>query len=137
MAVQPNMDPELQADAGLSSGLDGRQTAVAQIPLVHALRFQRPHVLEQIRGPGSPRVLELTGTDLVLGRSPECPLQIVSPALSRQHLRFRKLPGGYKLHDLDSANGVFLNGLRVHGAVLREGDLVQLGDVVLIYHEGK
>ena len=133
MAVQPNMDP----DALETAGFAGRRTTVAQIPLVQALRFARPYVLEQIRGPGAPRVLEMNGPELLLGRSPECQLQVTSPMLSRQHLRFRKLPGGYKLQDLDSANGVFLNGLRVHGAMLRQGDVVQLGDVVLVYHEGK
>jgi hypothetical protein len=29
-----------------------------------------------------------------------------------------------------------LNGLKVHSAILRDGDQVQLGDVVLAYREG-
>ena len=33
-------------------------------------------------------------------------------------------------------NGIVLNGLKVHSAVLRDGDQVQLGDVVLSYREG-
>jgi pSer/pThr/pTyr-binding forkhead associated (FHA) protein len=31
---------------------------------------------------------------------------------------------------------VFLNGVKIHSATLREGDNIQLGDVIVIYHEG-
>lgn len=120
-----------------TGGFRGGATSVAEIPVLQALQFQRPHVFEQIRGPGAPRILELRGDDLIVGRHPDSALHFASASLSRQHLRLRRLPGGYRLQDLDSANGVFLNGLRVHGATLREGDMLQLGEVVLVYHEGK
>ena len=37
--------------------------------------------------------------------------------------------------DQNSANGVYLNGTKTHSAVLRDGDQLQLADVVLIYRE--
>ena len=42
----------------------------------------------------------------------------------------------YAFADLDSANGVFLNGVKAYAAVLREGDQLQVGDVVFRYREG-
>jgi pSer/pThr/pTyr-binding forkhead associated (FHA) protein len=39
--------------------------------------------------------------------------------------------------DLGSRNGIYLNGIRIHSAVLREGDQLQLGEVILLYHEGR
>jgi pSer/pThr/pTyr-binding forkhead associated (FHA) protein len=37
--------------------------------------------------------------------------------------------------DNDSRNGVFLNGVKVHSAVLRDGDVIQVADSVFVYHE--
>jgi hypothetical protein len=31
---------------------------------------------------------------------------------------------------------MFLNGIKTHSAVLREGDTIQMGDVVFVFHEG-
>mgnify|MGYP003350451155 CR=1 FL=1 len=42
---------------------------------------------------------------------------------------------GYELLDNGSRNGVLLNGLKIHTAVLRDGDVVQVADAVFIYHE--
>jgi len=42
----------------------------------------------------------------------------------------------YTCEDCDSTNGIYLNGVRVQSAVLREGDQIQISDVVFIYHDG-
>jgi pSer/pThr/pTyr-binding forkhead associated (FHA) protein len=112
-------------------------TEEAEIPLLQAMPFSRPHVLQQIRGPGSPAILELAGDSLVVGRSPEAEIHIPSPSLSRTHMRLERYQGTYRVLDLDSSNGVYLNEIRVHSAVLRDGDTLQLGNSVFIYHEGK
>jgi pSer/pThr/pTyr-binding forkhead associated (FHA) protein len=39
------------------------------------------------------------------------------------------------LVDNDSHNGVILNGVKVHSAVLRDGDVIQAADNVFVYHE--
>ena len=39
------------------------------------------------------------------------------------------------LQDNDSHNGVYLNGVKVYSAVLREGDVIQVADSVFVYHE--
>ena len=96
-----------------------------------------PHKLVQARGPGSPRTLPLTDEEIVLGRSPEAGYQIPSPHLSRKHASIRGVGPEFHLKDLESRNGVFLNGIKVASAVLRDGDTIQLGDVVFIYHKGR
>ena len=115
----------------------GWHTEEAEIPLLQALPFSRPHVLQQIRGPGAPVILELAADALVLGRSPEADIHIPSPSLSRTHMRLERYQGTYRVLDLGSSNGVYLNEIRIHSAVLRDGDTLQLGNAVFIYHEGK
>ncbi len=61
------------------------------------------------------------GSDLLQGRG-----------LSRMHARFiRKLDGSITVVDAGSTNGVLVDGERVEAATLREGSLIQLGEVVL------
>ena len=96
-----------------------------------------PHKLVQARGPGAPRTVPLSEDELVLGRAPDAGCQIASPHLSRKHASIRGVGPEFHLKDLESRNGVFLNGVKVSSAVLRDGDTIQLGDVVFIYHKGR
>jgi len=50
-------------------------------------------------------------------------------------MRLLERDGEYSFVDLDSANGVYLNGVLAHAAVLREGDLLEFGEVAFIFHE--
>jgi pSer/pThr/pTyr-binding forkhead associated (FHA) protein len=96
----------------------------------------KPHVLQQVRGPGSPHQVVLRAERLVVGRAPECEIFLDSSAISRHHMLITRRGPEYACEDCASTNGVFLNGVRIHSAVLREGDQIQVGDVVFIYHEG-
>lgn len=114
---------------------DKERTLTGAMDLVAGtMRAARPHVLEQVRGPGAPRRIELKGNRLVIGR--EGDLSIPSAHLSRNHVCLVRFGSDFNFVDLNSSNGVFLNGIRVHSAVLREGDQLQLGDVVFIYLAG-
>lgn len=95
-----------------------------------------PPRLELVRGPEAPRVLPLCPDETVVGRSHQANICIESSLLSRRHMLIRKSGPEFRLNDLDSANGVFLNGVRVHSAGLFEGDTIQIGDVVLVFREG-
>lgn len=81
------------------------------------------------------RVL-LDRDELVLGRSESADVQLESDQLSRRHVRFVLREGEYTCEDLDSRNGVYLNGVRIHSAVLREGDQLDIGGAIFVYHEG-
>jgi pSer/pThr/pTyr-binding forkhead associated (FHA) protein len=99
-------------------------------------RPQRRHSLEQRSGPGAPRSFNLEGAEVVIGRSTECQIRIDSGDVSRKHLKLTRQDDEYGFEDLGSRNGVFLNGVKVHSAVLRDDDQVQMGDVIFVYHEG-
>ena len=69
------------------------------------------------------------GADLLLGRHADCEVQLDEPSVSRHHAAIRFRDGGWKLIDLDSTNGTWVNGRRVRGSTpVRRGDLVELGD---------
>ena len=53
------------------------------------------------------------------------------PSVSRQHAHIKKREEGYTVYDLKSLNGVILNGARVSRALLKDGDEIRLGEVVI------
>ncbi len=67
------------------------------------------------------------GERILLGRSEHNDVSLASPYLSRHHAAIVGTPEGYYIVDLNSVNGVLLNGLRVDRAVLCDRDLVTLG----------
>jgi DNA-binding NtrC family response regulator len=74
------------------------------------------------------------GDDLLLGRDHDdlVPGALASGRVSRRHARLRVRDVGLVLQDLGSRNGTWLNGARIGEARLATGDVVQVGDVVLV-----
>ena len=95
---------------------------------------QRLPILELVRGPDAPRKFPLMATAVTIGRDPSADIPVGSQELSRKHLRISKVGEDFMCVDLDSANGSYLNGVKVHSAVLRDGDQLQLADVVFLFH---
>jgi len=99
-------------------------------------QVKRPCVLKQTQGPGSPRGFVLGEGKMVLGRSAEADIKIDSNEVSRRHLVFTKRGPEYSCADLNSRNGVYLNGVKIHSTILKDGDSLQIGSVILVYREG-
>jgi len=113
----------------------GDTTQVVQLTPEQRRALREPHLLRQVSGPGSPRSFPLTRDRMTIGRSESAEISIASQQLSRTHAVLEKTPEGYTCRDLGSANGTWVQGVKVASAVLRDDDTVQLGDVVFEYHE--
>jgi transcriptional regulator with PAS, ATPase and Fis domain len=110
-------------------------------------RSSRPvKVLILAHGPDPDRLGEvgvLGGIAAVIGRDPAAGLFPGGPVddglLSRRHAEVSPGKGGeYRLRDLGSRNGTFVNGSTVRGAdewVLRPGDVVRTGGVLSVFRE--
>jgi pSer/pThr/pTyr-binding forkhead associated (FHA) protein len=64
---------------------------------------------------------------LLLGRHPECDVQIESRKISRRHCCIAQVNDYLVVRDLDSTNGIRINGVRVIEGRLRPGDEVTIG----------
>ncbi len=78
----------------------------------------------------------LSGTEWVIGRSPEVPISINLQSVSRQHARISRRTDKdgdfYEVTDLGSMNGTHVNTALISGTMrINDGDKVQLGDVVV------
>lgn len=118
--------------------VDEPQTMVHQLPIPATVvpRQKKLPRLEQIAGPGASRNFVLELEETIIGRSLQANISIEGTGMSRQHASIKKSGEDFSVLDLGSANGTYLNGVKAHSALLHEGDQLQLGDVVLVFHEG-
>jgi adenylate cyclase len=65
--------------------------------------------------------------ETILGRTEECGLVLDDPGVSRQHARLKMEGPVLTLEDLSSKNGTRLNGQAMHTAILKAGDVLDLG----------
>ena len=85
------------------------------------------------RGPGAGSRY-LLDTDLsTVGRHPESDIFLDDITVSRRHVEFRREGGRFRVHDVGSLNGTYLNGDRVDDAELQNGDEVRIGKFRLIF----
>jgi pSer/pThr/pTyr-binding forkhead associated (FHA) protein len=82
-------------------------------------------------------VFELGERVVVIGRSPECDIQLGVQNVSRKHARVFVHDEEYLIEDLESTNGIFINGIKVVKCVLRNNDQIEIGGVKLVFNEEK
>jgi pSer/pThr/pTyr-binding forkhead associated (FHA) protein len=99
-------------------------------------RSRRVFMLHQMTGPGAPNTFQLSGLRHILGRGTGVDIHIDAPDLSREHLLLSCKNDECHVKDLESRNGCFLNGVKIHSATLRDGDTLQLGKIIFTFHEG-
>ena len=78
----------------------------------------------------------LTAFPFVIGRGGECDMVLVGKGLSRKHIEIVVQSGRFVVNDLDSLNGLKVNGYKVSRVILEEGDILKLGEVLLTFDNG-
>ena len=76
---------------------------------------------------------EVAGPSALLGRSKECDIRISDPNVSRRHAEVRQEGSAYWIVDLDSTNGVLVNGRRQKRTKLDDGDTITLGSTDVVF----
>jgi len=74
------------------------------------------------------------GERAVIGREPDCEVLLAESAVSRRHAEIEWTYHGYRLRDLGSRNGTFVNAEEVDEVLLADGDLIEVGLVQLRFH---
>lgn len=69
-----------------------------------------------------------------IGRAPGCELQIDSSSVSRHHALLLVSPREVVIEDLNSTNGVLVNGRKISRQLLNDGDVLTIGEVQFRLH---
>ncbi len=72
-------------------------------------------------------VYEVKKHRVLLGRSRQCDLVLTDSNVSRRHAEVRQRGNDYLVVDLDSTNGIEVNGQKVKTKALQNGDLLTIG----------
>ncbi len=80
--------------------------------------------------------LPLEEGTVTVGRDEACDLQVLDERVSREHLqvRYDQEKSRHRAQDLNSSNGVFINGRQIERDVeLEDGDTILIGESKLFY----
>ncbi|MCR9163117.1 MAG: sigma 54-interacting transcriptional regulator [Nannocystaceae bacterium] len=100
-----------------------------QIRSNDALAIRRnPLELEVVRGPDKKLAGTFTSDRIVVGVHESCDLVLSDPTVSRQHFEIELEPSGYRIRDLDSLNGLDVDGVRVFDARVGKSATLTVGE---------
>ncbi|HUB75525.1 MAG TPA: DUF3662 and FHA domain-containing protein [Solirubrobacteraceae bacterium] len=128
---------ELRTDArlalgecGIEANLVGREPPQGEIVARRGEGSRAGQAYLAIDGARTP----IAARGLVIGRSPDADVVLSSTDVSRRHAEIVPDAGGWVLVDLDSTNGVRLNGRSVGvPTLLTDGDVIEIGPNELLF----
>jgi Inner membrane component of T3SS, cytoplasmic domain len=83
--------------------------------------------LVALTGPLQGQTFELRGGEIAVGRHPSNDLRLPDPSVSRQHCVLRRAADRWRVADLESRRGTFVNGLPIRERDLAHGDFLVVG----------
>ncbi|GAB3010315.1 ABC transporter ATP-binding/permease Rv1747 [Mycobacterium bourgelatii] len=90
----------------------------------------------RILRPGRGGAGDVPAGAIKIGRAEDNDIVIPEVLASRHHATLIPTANGTEIRDNRSINGTFVNGTRVESAVLREGDVVTIGNIDLVFANG-
>jgi hypothetical protein len=118
----------------------GQATGVREGTLAEPVPADHDAMLAEVRGRieqpgeylcyeegGDMRTVALTREWTRIGRSLAADVRFDDPTVSRRHALIVRHPDGVRVLDDRSLNGVFVNGSRIEGKVLKDGDEIIVG----------
>lgn len=97
-----------------------------------------PTLVYRKRGRPNAFVFGAQDTPITIGRNTNCVIVVDSAGVSRQHAEIISDDDGksWKINDLGSVNGTFVNGERVTERVLVDKDVVSCGEFLMEFRRG-
>jgi pSer/pThr/pTyr-binding forkhead associated (FHA) protein len=83
--------------------------------------------LDQVEGTAGRRMHDLSDEVVTVGRGQESSIFLNDVTVSRKHAEIVHGDRGYRIRDVGSLNGTYVNRVRVDAVDLRNGDEIQVG----------
>lgn len=82
---------------------------------------------------GRTQVCALVDPEYVIGRGPKADIRFADSGVSSSHARLTRTDDGYTIEDLSSRNGTYVNDTPIERQLLKDGDEIRIGRVLLEY----
>jgi len=83
--------------------------------------------MDQVEGTAGRRMHDLGDDTVTVGRGQESSIFLDDVTVSRKHAEIVRGQSGYRIRDVGSLNGTYVNRVRVDAVDLRNGDEIQVG----------
>jgi pSer/pThr/pTyr-binding forkhead associated (FHA) protein len=83
--------------------------------------------LDQVEGTAGRRMHDIKESVVTVGRTPQSDIFLDDVTVSRKHAEIERGERGYRIRDVGSLNGTYVNRVRVDAVDLRNGDEIQIG----------
>jgi two-component system cell cycle response regulator len=85
-----------------------------------------------IAGDNLGQMFAISGAESIIGRAAGSTFRLQDDGVSRRHARLILQDGQVSVEDLNSVNGILVNGRRVARSVLNDGDKIQVGSTTIL-----
>jgi len=89
------------------------------------------------RGPNAGSTYLVDADSVTVGRHPDSTIFLDDITVSRRHSVIEREGDGYRIRDVGSLNGTYVNHDRVDQAAITNGDEIQVGRFVLVFRVGE
>jgi len=106
-----------------------RESFIREIPMKHRAYLEITDIGKEAK------IVELRREETIIGRTNECDVPLLSNNVSRKHACVGFRNEEYHIKDLNSTNGVYVNGVKIERCVLRNLDQIEIGGFKLVFNE--
>jgi pSer/pThr/pTyr-binding forkhead associated (FHA) protein len=90
-------------------------------------------LLEVAEGSLTGKRFALTSNQVMIGRGEICDICLPDNSISRRHAVLSRSGRQFTISDRSSTNGTYVNGVKVSQRELIDGDMIKMGNTVLIF----
>lgn len=88
-----------------------------------------------LQGPNKNKIFELQPGTMIIGRNPDCDIQLDSEFVSKKHATLTVSDEEVVIEDLNSRNGTFVNGIMIQKTKLKAGDRLSFREIILEFRK--
>ncbi len=110
--------------------VDGEVPSVPPPRLTTAVPGEQPKLII-INGPEPGTIVSLQEGTTILGRGETCEVQVEDVSVSREHCSVELTAEYCRIRDMDSSNGVRINGMPRNEHYLQHGDTIEMGNILV------
>jgi pSer/pThr/pTyr-binding forkhead associated (FHA) protein len=134
-----HVSPDVETTASTGDSEDGMSNTMR----LNRKELAVPVVVQQrayleVGGLGKETIsVELDKDEFTIGRHPSCDVHLPLTNISRTHAHVVCVNGEYFVEDLGSTNGTYVNSVKIVRCVLRNNDMIEIGDAKILFVEEK
>ena len=99
------------------------------------MRYKKGAFFVVTTGPKTGSVIVIDKKEMIVGRDNSADIVLKEKLMSRNHIKIKSTDKQITVKDLGSTNGTYVNNKAIHKKSLKDGDEIQVGDLILKFFQ--